>query len=48
VSFGLNHIQKVRDDASFSGRSKPEEAFDASFDGAVEAPASSGSEPSLF
>lgn len=29
VSFGLNNIQKIKDDESFGGRSRPEDVFDA-------------------
>jgi len=38
VSFGLNHVQKIRDGEPFSGRGKAEDAFDDSYKG-TEAPA---------
>lgn len=48
VSFGLRNIQKIRDGEPFSGRTKPENDFDAiEAPAGVEAPAA-GNAPGLF
>ena len=33
VRFGLQHVQKIRDGEAFAGGGRPEEAFDATYDG---------------
>lgn len=47
VSFGLNHVQKIRDGEPFSGRGRAEDAFDDSFKNA-DAPTANADLSKLF